>query len=475
MARLSSFLIMVALIAGMVGCGEVAPPTRYNLTMAVAPAGSGNATDLTNTSPYAAGTVVNITAVAGVGYQFVKWTAPGGTFGNATAVQTTFTMPAQNVTVTANFGVKAMEIRTWYDLDAIRDNMDGTYLLMNDLDSTTAGYEELASPTANGGKGWKPIGSLSVDPVRFDIVNPIDAFTGSLDGQGYEIRDLCINRPDEDGVGLFGCAGGGEVVENLGVVNAEVTGRSYVGGLVGWQHYGTVSNSYSTGSVIGDEQIGGLVGGSWGVVSNSYLTGSVIGNEHVGGLLGGNWGSVSSCYSTGNVTGGGGLNKGGVGGLVGGNWGGVSRCYSTGNVTGGLEVGGLVGWQHYGTVSKSYSTGSVTGSTRVGGLVGANYYDGRVTHCYSTSRVTGDDHVGGLTGENYATVINSFWDVETSGTEESDGGTGRTTAQMKNVTTFSAADWSIIAVADPGTRNTDYTWNIVDGQTYPFLSWEPVS
>jgi len=75
----------------------------YYLTMAVDPPGYGTATDLTGTSPYAAGTVVSISAVAAAGYEFVNWTAPAGTFGNATAAATTFTMPAQNVTVTAHF------------------------------------------------------------------------------------------------------------------------------------------------------------------------------------------------------------------------------------------------------------------------------------------------------------------------------------------------------------------------------------
>src|SRR4030043_1991480 len=51
-----------------------------------------------------------------------------------------------------------LEIRTWYDLDAIRDNLGGHHILMNDLNSTTAGYEELASPTANQGRGWHPMG-----------------------------------------------------------------------------------------------------------------------------------------------------------------------------------------------------------------------------------------------------------------------------------------------------------------------------
>jgi hypothetical protein len=101
-ARVSILLIAVALIAGMVSCGEVTP-TRYSPTMAVAPSGSGAGTDLTNASPYTAGTGVNIKAVAAAGYRFVSWTAPAGTFGNPNAAETTFTMPAQGVTVTANF------------------------------------------------------------------------------------------------------------------------------------------------------------------------------------------------------------------------------------------------------------------------------------------------------------------------------------------------------------------------------------
>jgi hypothetical protein len=91
---------MVALIAGMVGCGGV---IKYSLTMAVGTGGSGTATDLTNASPYTAGTSVNIEATPNSGYQFADWAAPAGTFANANAEQTAFTMPAQNVTVTANF------------------------------------------------------------------------------------------------------------------------------------------------------------------------------------------------------------------------------------------------------------------------------------------------------------------------------------------------------------------------------------
>jgi hypothetical protein len=81
------------------------PAAIYTLNMAVNPAGMGTATDLTNASPYAAGVAVSISAVPAAGYHFVNWTAPAGSFANANAAQTTFTMPAQGVTVTANFAV----------------------------------------------------------------------------------------------------------------------------------------------------------------------------------------------------------------------------------------------------------------------------------------------------------------------------------------------------------------------------------
>jgi hypothetical protein len=319
----------------------------------------------------------------------------------------------------------SFEIRDWHDLNAVRDNLRGHYILMNDLDSTTAGYEELASPTA----GWEPIG------------NHYMMFRGSFDGQGYEIRDLFIKRPAKYGVGLFGFVDEGGLIEDIGAVNVTVTGGNGVGGLVG-VNYGIVSNSYSTGSVSGiDLAVGGLVGFNRGTVSNSYSTVSVTGDEGVGGLVGVN---SDDDY--------------------------VSNSYFIGNVTGNDYVGGLVGTNR-GAVRNSYSTGNVRGSRWVGGLVGDNFYT--VSNSYSTGIVIGGEAVGGLVGRLYkGTVSDSFWDTETSGQSTSDGGTGKNTTEIQNIITFSGAMWDIIAVA-PGSTNTTYIWNIVNGLTYPFLSWEP--
>jgi len=92
---------------------------------------------------------------------------------------------------------------------------------------------------------------------------------------------------------------------------------------------GTVSDSYATGTVIGNKWI--ISGGFW-----------------VGGLVGSNEGTVSDSYATGSVTG-----DDYVGGLVGRNEGTVSKCYSTGSVTGDEHIGGLVGQNLYGVVSNS--------------------------------------------------------------------------------------------------------------------------
>ena len=294
-----------------------------------------------------------------------------------------------------------LEIRTWYDLDAIRNNLSGHHILLNDLDSTTAGYEELASPTANEGKGWQPIIGTGGNPP----------FTGTFDGQGYEIRDLFINLPGIGYVGLFSILGEGWHIENIGVVNVDVTSTAYIGGLVGVNR-GTVSNSYSTGSLTGVSWVGGLVGQNDGTVSNSYSSGNVTSDSGAGGLMGGNTGTVSNSYATGNVA---------------------------------AEVG-------------------------AGGLMAAN--SGTVSNSFSTGSVSGNDDIGGLVGYSEGTISNSFWDRETSGQTTSAGGTSKTTEGMQDIDTFSGAGWNIIAVALNET-NPAYIWNIVDHVTYPFLSWEP--
>ncbi|CAK0747608.1 putative Filamentous hemagglutinin family protein [Gammaproteobacteria bacterium] len=154
-----------------------------------------------------------------------------------------------------------------------------------------------------------------------------------------------------------------------------------------------------------------------------------------------------------------------VGGLVGANLGTINNSYSTGGVSGTEAIGGLVGWSsNLGIVNNSYSTANVSGSFNVGGLVGRNF--GIVINSYSAGKVidaapvtSGDRSFGGLVGgadSNATAVTNSYWDINTSGQTTSTGGTGLTTALMKQKTSFTGWDFT-------------NTWDINDGQGYPFL------
>ena len=322
--------------------------------------------------------------------------------------------------------------------------------------------------------------------LKFRLTNDLDLATepnfyipylaGEFDGNGHKISNLSFNFGFGSQVGLFGYLALDGSVHDVTAESVNIAACVWVGGLVG-VNQGAVMDSYSTGKVTGTRSVGNLVGINSGDVSNSSSTGSVTGTfEDAGGLVGANAGTLSNSYATGSVSG-----DKHVGGLMGANYGDVSNSYSTSSVTGVSDVGGLVGLNTdrlntgHATVSNSYATGSVTGNRNVGGLVGYNY-DGTVSNSYSTGSVTGDGLVGGLVGKNpLGTVGNSFWDTQTSGQATSDGGTGKTTVQMKNIATFSGAGWDIVEVGGSSDRNPAYIWNIVNGVTYPFLSWEPVS
>ena len=103
-------------------------------------------------------------------------------------------------------------------------------------------------------QGFKPIGT-------FD-----QRFKGYYDGWNHAIRGLYINRPKQDGVGLFGVCENDESyavsLKDLRVEDATVIGGRFVGGLAGsWIGTSKISNCHVTvQSVAGEEEVGGFVG-----------------------------------------------------------------------------------------------------------------------------------------------------------------------------------------------------------------------
>jgi Leucine-rich repeat (LRR) protein len=149
-----------------------------------------------------------------------------------------------------------------------------------------------------------------------------------------------------------------------------------------------------------------------------------------------------------------------------------SNCYCTGSISGRSGVGGLVGYTA-GSLSNCYSACVVSGTGHfVGGLVG-EVDKGNVSNCYSTGVVTGGGdqsyNVGGLVGESFGTVSSSFWDIQTSGLIESAGGTGLSTAEMQDISTYLIAGWDF---ADETVNGPNDVWAMPVEGGYPIFAWQ---
>jgi hypothetical protein len=244
--------------------------------------------------------------------------------------------------------------------------------------------------------------------TQFNIIGPNSTtpFTGIFDGNDKVIHNFRYESTGVDIVGLFGSVSGDSaLIENLGLVAADVNGGAAmgIGSLVGHVSEATISGCYCVDcNVSGGESVGGLVGMNVsGAVSDCYATGQVEADETVGGLSGFNGSQVYSCYASVSV-----LSRtgGAAGGLIGfqnangRTW----ACHATGAVRGlsnanTIGVGGFVGG-HYGITRDCHASGDAEGAQAVGGFAGASFWDSDIVNCYATGSATGTEFVGGLAG-----------------------------------------------------------------------------
>jgi len=373
------------------------------------------------------------------------------------------------------------------ELQEMQLGLSAWYELGSDIDA----YDTV---NWNAGAGFDPIGDGS------------HGFTGHLNGNNFTISGLYIYRGSAAYVGLFAKIHEG-TVDNLGLTDFNITGSTYVGGLVGYNYYGSIENCHSQGGVTGSSYVGGLVGcADYGDITNCDSTGSVTGSSQVGGLVGYTvYGTIANCDSAGSVTGSstvGGLvgcayygtiancdsagtvtGTTSVGGSVGGNYSSISNCFSTGSVFGTDKVGGFVGSHDSSSIQGCFSTSNVNGTgmqcggfvgyssstitncfAAIGDVIGYDYVGGfageitsTTTNCYSAGAVTAPSNVGGFAGWCSGTCNNCFWDTDTSGQIVSACGTGKTTTKMMQKATFYPS-WDFSTV-----------WGIDEGQTYPYL------
>jgi hypothetical protein len=331
-------------------------------------------------------------------------------------------------------------ITTAQELNNIRNNLSGSYRLMNDIDLES--------------NEWVPIGSGSTP------------FSGTLDGKEFTISNLTITQTQEY-VGLFAnnsgtirnlklenvqinvsgsissfiyagslVANNTGIIENIETISGSLFSRArggnigYVGGVIGFNNgnskldnltnwltitgesmMGTggvigkasssnINNSQNSGNVTGDFWVGGLLGLISGATTISSLRnkGDVIGTSQVGGLLGGGFESnhtiiILNSINSGNVNG-----NHDAGGLLGHGRYNMNNSINVAGVTGSYNVGGLIGFGT-GSINNSLNNGSVTGSSdNIGGLIGKTGNPVNINNSLNNAPVIGASQVGGLVG-----------------------------------------------------------------------------
>ena len=288
------------------------------------------------------------------------------------------------------------------ELAAIRANsvtLDGDYALTGNINLSDI-------------PNWQPIG------------NNTNKFTGSFDGNGYNISG--VSSSGYQHAGLFGYVQNANI-SNVGVLVGSISSSSsssYSGGLIGYALSSPISNSYAVvGGNISSSYSGGLVG----FVQNSPISNSyaVVGgrisspSSRAGGLVGLAFISpISNSYAV-------------VGGSI--------SAYSY------ASAGGLVGEAVISPISNSYAVvGGSISSTTSGGLVGVAV-DNPISNSYavvggsisstSPGRVTS---AGGLAGVALSSPItNSYYNASRKPSEggfSNTNGTSQTLAQLRRLT-----------------------------------------
>lgn len=251
-------------------------------------------------------------------------------------------------------------------LREMQHNLQAHYRLETHIDaSETAEWDSK--------KGFAPVGASSAP------------FTGVLDGNGFVITRLTIDRPGESGVGLFGVLGEEAEIRNLGLEDVNVIGNTAVGGLAGAN---------------GSEGVQGTGAGAFdgGTITGCYVTGAVglDGTSTVGGVVGANYKGT------------------------------ITNSYSMADIEGVAIVGGLVGYNGGGTITNSYVAGNVMGNLTTAAFIGSNR-GGMVTNSYWNKGAAGqsagatgsDDGITGLTNTEMRSKasfegwdFDTIWDIE---------------------------------------------------------------
>ena len=358
------------------------------------------------------------------GYRFAGWyTSPDcreqWLFGNNSVGF--YTQPTDSMAVKGDMTLYAKwvsptPVRTAEDLDNMRNNLDGWYVLEEDID-------------LSGILNWKPVGEYEAHYEFAPGEWWVKAFKGRFEGNGHTIRGLRMTELLTDKSGLFGACANAQIIGvKMEDTMIELTApRPYIAPLAGILKQddgrkaeiqlcnitGTVMKVKTTNSESTFHSFTGLCGGAWGgyigynTVSGRMdieIAGKGGGELYVGAFLGEAYNDTVGCESDYEIN----IKftdrtpkelKAYIGGLQSSATN-VDYCTARGsiNLTGNpgskdIFVGGLIGSERYGTVKSSRSSVHIseTGvpSLQIGGIIGEfNQGYGMIGAAFGTKTTT---------------------------------------------------------------------------------------
>ena len=233
---------------------------------------------------------------------------------------------------------------------------------------------------------------------------PIPTFGGIFQGQGHKIINISITGSGNVR-GLFRYIQSSGVVQDLTVAGTiQPQDRQDDLGLLAGSNSGKLRNCSATGTVSGDNRIGGLVGSNaaGGEIISCSFSGTVTGKHFAGGIAGENQGTLTLCQNHGSI------NTKNLEDNPKTDYTNLEQLNSMENVPVYTDIGGIAGLSS-GVIQSCRNEGSVGYEQigcNIGGIAGrsSGYLDG----CVNTGAINGRKDVGGIAGQLEPEVVQSF-------------------------------------------------------------------
>ena len=146
---------------------------------------------------------------------------------------------------------------------------------------------------------WTPIGGGTSDIV----------YKGTIDGNGYTISGIYVNKPAYERAGFIGTLGGTSSSDSahvlfLGIRNSYIVGGEQVGGIAGRMNRSEIQQVFNRKSYVkGTKYVGGIVGyKNYGWLYYAYNSGMVVSSDNrASGIAGYNDNSSTSIQASYNI------------------------------------------------------------------------------------------------------------------------------------------------------------------------------